>query len=173
MVKFFCSGKRRLQDLRGNSNGILDFFQFHSYGWQNAYSTYSPFQGLNVDAYNLSKPLVIGEFASKSCTSVSITQMYEMLYDNGFSGAWDWDAIGQDNLDNMQIANQGMKTLKDKKEVDITVDGGDDLSGRCWCSDVPPSGGYTCQQQAGWGKCGESWMKGYCCQSCYACQGCT
>lgn len=28
-----------------------------------------------------------------------------------------------------------------------------------------------CAQQKSWGKCGESWMKGYCCRTCFNCQG--
>lgn len=34
------------------------------------------------------------------------------------------------------------------------------------CTDVAPDNQYTCAEQAGWGKCGESWMYGYCCTSC-------
>lgn len=38
------------------------------------------------------------------------------------------------------------------------------------CSDTPPSGSsYSCAQQAGFGKCGESWMKGFCNKSCNRC----
>ncbi|KAJ3050402.1 hypothetical protein HK097_008637, partial [Rhizophlyctis rosea] len=37
------------------------------------------------------------------------------------------------------------------------------------CTDVAPSGGYTCAQQASWGKCDESWMNGYCQKSCNKC----
>jgi hypothetical protein len=33
------------------------------------------------------------------------------------------------------------------------------------CTDVAPEGGYTCQQQKEWGKCAESWMKGFCDQT--------
>ena len=55
--------------------------------------------------------------------------------------------------------------------MDISIDSSP--SARCWCSDKAPDGQYTCQQQAGWGKCNETWMQGYCCQSCHACQGCT
>ena len=76
------------------TNGILDFYEWHSYGYNNQYSTYSPFQNINVISYNLTKPLIIGEFASKSCTLLNINQMYLMLYNNGYNGAWDWDAIG-------------------------------------------------------------------------------
>ena len=39
------------------------------------------------------------------------------------------------------------------------------------CTDeLPPSvTGYTCADQAGWGKCGESWMDGFCLASCGTC----
>ena len=42
------------------------------------------------------------------------------------------------------------------------------------CSDTaPPPGQYTCAQQKGWGKCDTSFMKGYCCKTCFECQsGC-
>ncbi|KAJ3049056.1 hypothetical protein HK097_009907 [Rhizophlyctis rosea] len=39
------------------------------------------------------------------------------------------------------------------------------------CTDVAPSGDYTCAQQAGWGKCTESWMANYCNASCGRCNG--
>jgi hypothetical protein len=37
------------------------------------------------------------------------------------------------------------------------------------CTDVPPSSAYTCAQQAGWGKCEEPWMAGYCNATCGRC----
>lgn len=40
------------------------------------------------------------------------------------------------------------------------------------CTDEPPPPGqYTCEQQAGWGKCNEPWMQGYCLASCGDCPG--
>lgn len=40
------------------------------------------------------------------------------------------------------------------------------------CVDVPPPPGqYTCEQQAGWGKCNEPWMQGYCLLACGSCPG--
>ncbi|KAJ3037813.1 hypothetical protein HDV00_001314 [Rhizophlyctis rosea] len=39
------------------------------------------------------------------------------------------------------------------------------------CDDKPPSPDYSCAQQALWGKCTESWMAGYCLQSCGKCVG--
>ena len=38
------------------------------------------------------------------------------------------------------------------------------------CTNNPPSQAHTCEQQAAWGKCGESWMSGYCNKSCGRCQ---
>jgi len=37
--------------------------------------------------------------------------------------------------------------------------------------DEPPGTAHSCAQQKAWGKCGASWMKGYCCQTCHECQG--
>ncbi|KAJ3052260.1 hypothetical protein HK097_006624 [Rhizophlyctis rosea] len=41
-----------------------------------------------------------------------------------------------------------------------------------WCQDLAPSADYTCEQQAGWGKCNlteNPWMNGYCQVTCNAC----
>ncbi|KAJ3035836.1 hypothetical protein HDV00_003371 [Rhizophlyctis rosea] len=41
-----------------------------------------------------------------------------------------------------------------------------------WCQDLAPSADYTCEQQAGWGKCNlteNPWMSGYCQVTCKAC----
>jgi len=41
------------------------------------------------------------------------------------------------------------------------------------CEEHPISGDYTCQQQKDWGKCGEDWMIGSCCSTCFSCgEGC-
>ena len=39
------------------------------------------------------------------------------------------------------------------------------------CSDITPPGGYSCQQQRQWGKCGERWMYngGFCKRTCFSC----
>lgn len=34
------------------------------------------------------------------------------------------------------------------------------------CGDERPSPEHSCAEQAKWGKCGQSWMRGFCCQSC-------
>ena len=36
----------------------------------------------------------------------------------------------------------------------------------------PPNTRHTCKQQASWGKCSQTWMKGFCCKSCSnSCEG--
>lgn len=41
------------------------------------------------------------------------------------------------------------------------------------CDDTPPDSSATCPEQKEWGKCSRSWMKGYCCKSCFKCStGC-
>ena len=37
------------------------------------------------------------------------------------------------------------------------------------CTDIAPDATYTCAQQAGWGKCNETWMVGKCDASCGRC----
>ena len=76
-------------------------------------------------------------------------------------------------MDNMTIGNEGMNSLSFSNEVKINILPKPVLNSRCWCSDIPPSSDYTCVQQSQWGKCNETWMKGYCCQSCFACVDCT
>lgn len=41
------------------------------------------------------------------------------------------------------------------------------------CSDTPPDKTHTCAQQKSWGKCTSTWMKGYCCSTCFGCKGCS
>lgn len=38
--------------------------------------------------------------------------------------------------------------------------------GSCTNNGPPPGSSYSCAQQKAWGKCGEPWMKGYCCNTC-------
>jgi hypothetical protein len=41
------------------------------------------------------------------------------------------------------------------------------------CTDTSPDASATCAEQKEWGKCSRSWMKGYCCKTCFGCSsGC-
>ncbi len=166
----------------GDKDGVLDFYQIHTYAHGGTYDPGSPFgaslASRGVAAYGLSKPVVVGEFSAGSTGGRrSIASLYADALSRGFAGAWDWSLVGGDGNDDEAVAVQGMESLKGNKEVVVDIDGGGGGGGggdTCSCADTPPPGqSYTCAQQASWGKCGYSWMKGYCCRSCFACNaGC-
>ena len=46
----------------GNAQGVIDFFQMHTYSWEGQYSTTSPMRVGNAE-YGLNKPNVVGELS--------------------------------------------------------------------------------------------------------------
>jgi len=157
----------------GKKTGTLDFYQIHSYPYNGHFDDQSPFTGnRSKTAYKLSKPLVIGEFPSDDNNGgFTDPQLYKYSYDHGFDGAWGWAASSDHGPTGFKNLSPGMKALKGQAGISITV-GGQVPPDTCSCSDVAPDTTYTCAQQASWGKCGQSFMKGHCCRSCFACQGC-
>lgn len=160
----------------GQPDGTLSFYQIHTYAHGGKYDPGSPF-GSNVGtarSYALDKPMVIGEFSAGSTRGGrTIQSLYRDAMTKGFSGAWDWSLKGGDGNDDEAIAVLGMGALKNEPAVHIDIGSGGGGGTQCSCSDTPPPPGtYTCAQQAGWGKCGASFMRGYCCRSCHACRGC-
>jgi len=151
----------------GRSRGVLDFYQVHSYSWQNQFSQYSPFK-VSRDDYKLDKPVVVGEFSDSAGGGMSASQLYTYVYSHGFNGAWGWTA--EDQYHNFD----GMNAIKNLPNVQVQLPPPPHpIPNSCDCSDNAPDNQYSCGQQAGWGKCNETWMKGYCCRSCLACTGCT
>lgn len=164
----------------GDASGVLSFYQIHTYAHSNVYDPGSPF-GSNISGvkdYALDKPMVVGEFSAGSTKGGrTIQALYQAALSKGFSGAWDWSLQGGDKNDDEAVAVQGMASLKSEPSVKVNILGAAHHAGptqdSCSCSDTPPPPGqYSCAQQAGWGKCGSSFMKGYCCRSCHACKGC-
>ena len=151
-------------------DGILDFHQLHTYAFNNKYDEHSPMNQV-ADDFGLDIPLVIGEFENQ-LSAYPYTWQYEHFYSSGYNGAWAW-AMNSDGSTGWKNIDIGVNALSGKSGVSVDIDGNKDVEGRCWCSDVPPDNTYTCQQQAGWGKCNETFMAGLCCQSCKACIGCT
>jgi len=150
----------------GRAKGTLDFYQVHSYGFNGQFNTNAPFKKSYSD-YNLDKPLVVGEFDAESSGGWTAAQLYEYVYDHGYHGAWGWTA-------EPQYGNfAGMASLKGKPFINFDTGKAPSFPDTCDCSDNTPTPSYTCVQQDTWGKCGETWMKGYCCRSCFSCQGCT
>eukprot|EP01084_Bolivina_argentea_P060860 111180_1 len=157
-------------------NVTLDFQSVHNYAQNRKYKSEDPMFNPS-DVYKINKPLLIGEFASNS-GNLSIEYIYDFLYQNGYVGAWDWAAITptcNGTLDCMKIMDKGMNNLyqqyKNNGDIKLDIEWNVTVRPRCWCSDSL-GGQYTCQQQAIWGKCNETWMAGNCCQSCNACVGC-
>mmetsp|Transcript_62650 Transcript_62650/g.76696 ORF Transcript_62650/g.76696 Transcript_62650/m.76696 type:complete len:434 (-) Transcript_62650:306-1607(-) len=156
----------------GKSNGVLDYQQFHTYSFNGKYDTYSP---VNVKAnqFGLNKPLLVGEFQNQ-LTQYPYNVLYPDFYNNGYNGGLAWCMNYDESQGNgFKQIDVGMNSLNNKNNIKVNIAPKFNLPGRCWCSDIPPDNSYTCQQQASWGKCNESWMQGYCCQSCNACQGCS
>jgi hypothetical protein len=84
----------RLVAAGGDSLGTLDFYTSHYY--DNGQSTsLCPFLHPSAD-YGLTKPLVIAEFWPEGVLTVAYTDLYTLLYDNGYAGAmsWGWYAGG-------------------------------------------------------------------------------
>lgn len=158
--------------------GVLDYYQVHSYPDQapgTPEGGFPPFAA-NATIYQLDKPLIIGEFAHSKCkgNGCTVASLYNWAYTREYQGCWGWSMNswkGTDGGDGEADILPGLHSLKDKSDVQVDIRGKPPPD-TCHCSDVAPPGGYTCVQQAGWGKCGESWMKGLCCRSCHACQGC-
>lgn len=163
----------------GEADGVLDFYQVHAYpdkvpgtvpgGPHNVFAS-------NASIYALDKPLVIGEFAHTKCASAGCTasSLYAWAYGSGYQGAWDWAmnhwaTSSQDGEEDLLL---GLESLQGKPYVAVDI-GGIAPTDTCSCSDVAPAGPYTCAQQAGWGKCNEDFMAGFCCRSCHACKDCS
>lgn len=81
------------------TDGTLDFYQVHYYPWMDGdeiFWSYSPLFN-SFAAAGLDKPTVIGEFpADVSGMGLTMQQMLEALFDNGYAGAWSWSYEGVD-----------------------------------------------------------------------------
>ena len=68
-----------------DSDGTLDYYNVHFYGTQDQ----SPFNH-PYSTWQLTKPLVIGEFYAQNTFGVSWQNLYEQLYNSGYAGALSW-----------------------------------------------------------------------------------
>lgn len=145
----------------GRANGVLDYYQIHYYNW--AYPYYSPF------LYDASywgaddKPHVIGEFpADPSATS---GYSYDILYQRNYAGAWGWCFNCDESQFDKNVFFQNTRFMQDAYGQYGWP------AAQAQCTDTYPfSDGYTCADQAAWGKCGESYMRSPACdKSCGRC----
>lgn len=110
-----------LNGAAGGPGAGLDFVQVHTYDWGTDWSPNAPFT-VNAADYGLSKPIVIGEFASICPLNTSLPELHQRAFDTGYSGTWTWHwaATGVCS-DTQDIQRQGLATLAGLPEVDITV----------------------------------------------------
>ncbi|MBN1652995.1 MAG: cellulase family glycosylhydrolase [Deltaproteobacteria bacterium] len=77
----------------GRANGTLDFYQVHYYdNWGRDNSEVSPFAH-DASFWNIDKPITIGEFWVLGLVysgDYKPDDMYTLLYEKGYSGAWAW-----------------------------------------------------------------------------------
>jgi hypothetical protein len=104
----------------GDSDGVLDFYMVHYYGWNGV--TNSPFTK-SFAHWKLDKPMVIGEFAagdwspaisSKNMDAAKQDTLLTYLYKSGYAGglSWTWTGDGTDVwLGNYSTAKAGMQAV--------------------------------------------------------------
>lgn len=137
----------------------IDFYQLHVYDWVDQVWPYDN----PPSAYDLSdKPVVIGEFPGQGLSRADLGTMLESLYQAGYAGAMPWDYQTATRADLATMA-----TFATNHACGGVTSSSPSTTGTC--VDVPPDNTYTCEQQAGWGKCNEPWMQGFCLTTCGPC----
>ena len=102
----------------GYSTGIIDFYQMHTYTHNGVWSDDSPFKQKGT-AYNLDKPLVIGEFSQDGSEWGDITRQFNHAYYESYQGAWSWQANGGGkHSDSFETQARGTNHLKGRNEQD-------------------------------------------------------
>nr|B4XC07.1 RecName: Full=Mannan endo-1,4-beta-mannosidase; AltName: Full=Beta-mannanase; AltName: Full=CaMan; AltName: Full=Endo-beta-1,4-D-mannanase; Flags: Precursor [Cryptopygus antarcticus]ABV68808.1 beta-1,4-mannanase precursor [Cryptopygus antarcticus] len=101
----------------GKSNGIINFYQMHTYSHSGKWNQNAPFK-VNRWAYNVNdKPLLIGEFASVCSQNEGIQNLYKYAYNNGYNGALTWQFnSGGDCSDTYSNQMYGMQALKGQND---------------------------------------------------------
>jgi hypothetical protein len=104
---------QRLIEAGGDTDGFLDFYTVHFYGWGP-----SPFEH-PASYWGLDKPLVVAEFWADCgvCGDIAAEDVYQYLYDSGYAGALGWSWTDRDP--NLQLAH--LDRLYNQHPEDVTV----------------------------------------------------
>eukprot|EP00948_MAST-09A_sp_MAST-9A-sp1_P002901 g2901.t1 len=128
--------------LKGSAAALatLDFYQLHTYPSNGKFHPGSP-MSISFAKYNVTKPLIIGEFGTTKCSpACPVETLYTHAINSGYSGSWDWSLKAADGQDNAQTAVRGMSAIKDdarqqdkcserSKDPDVTLQqSGEELS---------------------------------------------
>ena len=129
----------------------------------------------NTTHWQLDKPTVVAEMVPTS-KHYSIADVLSKSTDNGFRGVLFWAYNDPNSLSTADVSPLKAYSIAHKASYGAILD---------WiaaptptptpqpCTDSAPDPQYTCAQQKSWGKCSESFMKGFCCKTCFDCRvGC-
>ncbi len=118
----------------GDSDGVLDFYMVHYYGWNGVSN--SPFHK-GAAAWSVDKPLVVGEFASSSWSpstassspmqdAESVDTLLENLYKNGYAGGLFWQYqpdAGDSWMQGFATASPSLAIFSRAHPSDVKFDG--------------------------------------------------
>jgi hypothetical protein len=142
----------RLVAAGGDRDGTLTHYEVHYYDHFGT-GALCPFRNPK-SFYNLNKQVIIAEFSQDCGPGDSIETLYSSLLSYGYDGAAGWQANGGGYCsDSMATLQRGMRAIRNggnpMPPTSAPPPGSDN---------IPPDTTYTCEQQAGWGACGESFM---------------
>jgi hypothetical protein len=106
----------RLVAVGGDPDGTLDFYEVHYYSWAGTSGSplHNPFSH-----WGLSKPLIVGEFYAQPTFGLATEDLYRILIDNGYAGAYTWQWINATQQSRTKLL---MKDLYDTYTADIAVE---------------------------------------------------
>lgn len=150
--------------------GTMDFYNVHYYDWMyNSDWGYDPMRA-DVSHWKLDKPTVVAEIPPSS-DHYTVQELLDVSTGNGFKGLMFW-AYNDDSFD----VSPAIAPLKSYAQAH----GASYDALLSWmaaptpaptpppCEDQAPDQN-SCEDQQSWGKCTESWMKGWCCKTCFQC----
>jgi len=113
-----------LQGAGGRADGILQYYQIHTYSWEGNWGTNAPFRRRAQD-YQLNKPLVIGEFSADCAMNEGTEALWNYVYNNGYDGAWSWQYNeGGHCSDNQATQDRGMRAIRYRNDngiIDVEI----------------------------------------------------
>ena len=175
-------------DFVGNvRDTAIDFATVHCYpdNWGFSASEYKEYAYFMRDrstiAHSNNKPIIMEEYGQRVGYLPSRNTLLTFLQDTansaGYAGTLVWEASAETGIAHyagyvFSYGEDGTEALLRQYKAlgsgEITPSPSPPPSTGD-CQDIPPSATYTCAQQAGWGKCKESWMQGFCKKSCNTC----
>ena len=107
------------------SQGYLDFYQIHYYGWMNGdevFWSYSPLFNTWAAA-GLDKPAVVGELPADALadTGRTLSALLDGIYNNCYAGAWVWSYYGVDGHGDWEAAQGAYRDFNAQHVDEIII----------------------------------------------------